>query len=187
MPCKVVEPKDIQGRTISHEDWERTRPSVRALLLRQQEIIAEFAKRIEELEARLGQNLQKPNRPPSSDPPQQRAKRNKSKEEGKPGAKKGHKGSQQPLFEPTRTWPVPPDRCACGCREFRDLKPFHTHQHIELPEIEMQITHFVLYEGECSSCGSPNKGEIPQGFQVGYGPRLTGFVGELSGSQRSSR
>ncbi|NLI83721.1 MAG: IS66 family transposase [Deltaproteobacteria bacterium] len=187
MPSKPFEPDITQSLTISHEDWERTPPSVRAVLVRQQEIIAEFAKRIEELEARLGQNSQNSNRPPSSDPPPQRVKRKKSKGAGKPGAKKGHKGSQQSLLEPTRTVPVPPDRCACGCREFRDLKPFHTHQHIELPEIEMQITHFVLYEGECSSCGSPNKGEIPQGFQVGYGPRLTGFVGELSGGQRSSR
>ena len=187
MPSSPSEPNAAQGLTVPHEDWEQTPSSVRALVLRQHEIIGQLVNRVEELEARVGQNSQNSNRPPSSDPPQQRTKRKKSKGKGKPGAKKGHKGCQQSLLEPTKTVPIPPKPCGCGCQEFRGLKPFHTHQHIELPEIEMQITHFVLYEGDCTACGRTSKGLIPEGFGVGYGPRLTGFVGELSGSQRSSR
>ncbi len=187
MPSKTPEPDVKQSLTVPHEDWERTPVSVQALVLRQQEIIEQLLKRVEELEARLGQTSQNSNRPPSSDAPQQRVKRKKSKEKGKPGAKKGHKGCQQSLLEPTQTVTVPPKLCKCGCQRFGDLKPFHTHQYIELPKIEMLITHFVLYAGKCADCGCTCKGAIPEGFEVGFGPRLTGFVGELSGSQRSSR
>jgi transposase len=176
-------PKDL---LISEEDWKQTPPAVRALVLQQHELIAQLIKRVEELEARLGQNSQNSSRPPSSDPPYQRDKR-ESKGTGKPGAKKGHKGHQQALLTPTEVVPVPPKPCECGCQQVENLKAFYTHQHIELPEIEMQITHFVLQEGKCMACGRTCKGVVPEGFQVGYGPRFTGLIGELSASQRSSR
>jgi transposase len=51
----------------------------------------------------------------------------------------------------------------------------------------MEVTHFVLYEGQCADCGQTNKATVPEGFEVVYGPRFTGLVGELSVSQRSSR
>ena len=121
---------------ISEEDWKETPPSVRALILQQREFIRQLIQRVEELEAKLGQNSQNSSRPPSSDPPYQRDKR-ESKGTGKPGAKKGHKGHQQSLLTPTKEVPVPPKTCECGGQ--------------------------------------------------GYGPRLTGLIGELSGGQRSSR
>jgi len=175
-----------EGLPITEEDWKQTPPSVRALVLWQHELIQQLIKRVEELEAKLGQNSQNSNRPPSSDAPHQRAKR-ESKGTGKPGAIKGHKGHQQSLLTPTRVVPVPPKLCVCGHHEFTNHKAYYTHQHIELPEIEMQITHFVLQEGECTACRRISKGVAPEGFQVGYGPRLTGLIGELSGSQRGSR
>ena len=175
-----------KGFPLSEGDWKQTPPTVRALVLQQHELITQLTKRVEELEAKLGQNSRNSNRPPSTDPPYQKIK-SESKGKGKPGAKQGHKGHQQSLLTPTEVVPVLPKPCDCGCQEFENLRAFYTHQHIELPEIEMQITHFVLQEGECTSCGRICKGVVPEGFQVGYGPRLTGFVGELSGSQRSSR
>ena len=54
-------------------------------------------------------------------------------------------------------------------------------------KIEMQITHFILLEGACTSCGKVGRGRVPEGFEVGYGERLTALVGELSGGQRCSR
>ena len=175
-----------KGLPISEEDWQQTPPAVRALVLYQNEIIVQLIKRVEELEAKLGQNSKNSNRPPSSDGPYQRQKR-ASKGTGKPGAQKGHKGHQQSLLTPSKVVPVPPSPCDCGCQEFENLRVFYTHQHIELPEIEMQITHFVLQEGRCRACAKIGKGTVPDGFQVGYGPRFTGLIGELSGSQRSSR
>lgn len=175
-----------EGLPISEADWRQTPPSVRAFILWQQELIANLAKRVEELEAKLGQNSNNSNRPPSSDSPYQKGKR-ESKGSGKPGAKKGHKGHQQSLLTPNETIAVPPKLCDCGCQEFENVKPFYTHQHIELPEVPMQVTHFILQKGACTNCGKICQGTVPEGFQVGYGERLTALIGELSGCQRCSR
>jgi transposase len=175
-----------EGLPISEADWKQTPLSVRVFILWQQELIAKLTKRVEELEAKLGQNSKNSNRPPSTDPPYQREKR-ESKGTGKPGAKQGHKGHRQSLLTPTESVPVPPKPCNCGGQEFEDLRPFYTHQHIELPEIPVQVTHFILQEGECTVCGKTCRGKVPEGFQVGYGERLTALVGELSGAQRCSR
>jgi len=83
-----------KGLPISEEDWKQTPPSVRAFILVQQELIIRLTKRVEELEAKLGQNSNNSNQPPSSDSPYQREKRD-SKGTGKPGAKIGHKGHRQ--------------------------------------------------------------------------------------------
>jgi transposase len=175
-----------EGLPITVEDWKQTPLSVRAFILQQQELIGQLIQRVEELEAKLGLNSKNSNRPPSSDPPWQRAKR-ESKGTGKPGAIPGHKGHRQALLEPTQVVPIPPKLCVCGHYEFTNHNPYYTHQHIELPEIEMRIIYFVLQEGECLACGRIGKGVAPEGFHVGHGPRLTGLIGELSGSQRSSR
>jgi transposase len=58
---------------------------------------------------------------------------------------------------------------------------------IELPEIQMAVTHVVLHETRCLRCGHLLKAELPAEDRDGYGPRLTALIGELSGSQRDSR
>jgi transposase len=51
----------------------------------------------------------------------------------------------------------------------------------------MDIQHFILHQGTCSSCGRTLKAQIPSAHQAGYGPRLTALVGQLAGMHRSSR
>ena len=50
--------------------------------------------------------------------------------------------------------------------------PYHTHQVIELPEIQMAVMHVVLHEGHCPGCGRLLKAELPAKYRYGYGPRL---------------
>ena len=68
-----------EGLPITEEDWKQTPPSVRALVLWQHELIQQLIKRVEELEAKLGQNSQNSNRPPSSDahPPTKERRENR--------------------------------------------------------------------------------------------------------------
>ena len=72
---------------------------------------------------------------------------------GKPGAQKGHKGSRYQLLKPTKEVPVVPETCSCGHREFTGCRPYYTHQHLELPEVKLEVTHFTLHQGACASCG----------------------------------
>jgi transposase len=106
---------------------------------------------------------------------------------GKRGGRQGHRGSGPILLEPTDVQVVHPAACECGHSGLVTSVPYHTHQVIELPPIEMQITHFELHQGYCLSCGQLLKAKVPNGFETGYGPRLSALIGELSGMHGTSR
>jgi transposase len=138
------------------------------------------------LEAHASQNSSNSDRPPSSDLPY--AKRPASAgAQGRPGAKPGHPGHGQALLVPTEVIALKPEACGCGQQEFPAPTPYYTHQVIELPEIQMAVTHVVLHETRCPWCGRLLKAELPAEYRYGYGPRLTALIGELSGGQRDSR
>ena len=143
-------------------------------------------KKIEELTSRVNQDSKNSNRPPSSDSPFKKATSRKETR-AKPGARKGHDGHGPVLLNPNKTVPVKPEQCECGNTDFHKTYPYYTHQEVELPPIEMQITHFVLLEGICPRCGKLVKAAIPKEHANGYGPRLTALIAEISGPDRNSR
>ncbi|MGH8072198.1 MAG: IS66 family transposase [Candidatus Entotheonellia bacterium] len=166
--------------------WEQTLLMMRQLIVQLLTVIQQQAARIAALEARLSQNSSNSDRPPSSAPPY--AKRPaRSGAQGQPGAKPGHPGHRQVLLIPTEVLAVQPEACPCGQREFPETTPYYTHQIIELPEIQMAVTHVVLHEARCPQCGRSLKAALPVEYRYGHGPRLTALIGELSGPQRSSR
>jgi transposase len=168
------------------EDWERTPASIQLFVAGQQKSIDALTKRVEELEARLNRNSSNSNQPPSSDSPYKKGTADSGKK-GKAGSKKGRKGHRQKLLKATETKDIHPKQCTCGCTDFDDLKPYYTHQHIELPEIVMLVIHFVLYKGRCRSCGRINKGYVPKEYETGYGSRLSALIVELAGMAGNSR
>ena len=121
---------DDQALPFSAEDWGKTPESVKQHVLNLCKIISEHLKtvadlrdKVEKLEARLNQNSSNSNRPPSSDSPYQKEKATESKKKGKSGRKKGRKGSRQKLLSATETREIPPERCECGCTDFKRLEP----------------------------------------------------------------
>ena len=45
----------------------------------------------------------------------------------------------------------------------------------------------MLHQGRCLLCGTLRKASLPPEQRSGYGPRLTGFIGELAGVVGASR
>lgn len=170
----------------SKDDWEKTPAIVRLFVVTQHKTNETLTKRVEELEARLNRNSSNSNQPPSCDSPYRKST-DESKKKRKAGGKKGRKGHRQKLLEATDSRNIPPDRCRCGCCEFDNVQPYYTHQHIELPQVVMEVTHFVLYKGRCRCCGKVNKGYVPHGYQTGFGPRLSALIVELAGMAGNSR
>jgi transposase len=166
--------------------WEQTPPVVRQAMVHLLDVIHHQAERIAVLEARVSQNSRNSDRPPSSDPPYEK-RTARTGVQGKPGAKPGHPGHRQALLRPTERIEVKPESCACGQWEFPTTTPSYTHQVIELPEIQMAVTHVVLHETRCPRWDRLLKAELPAAYRYGYGPRLTALLGELSGGQRNSR
>jgi len=163
-------------------DWDQVPPSVQVFLI-------SLLRRIEALEAKLSENSQNSSRPPSSDSPYRKPRSKKksgaAKDKKKRGARKGHKGARQVLLEPSKVVDVPPGACKhCGGTEILDPKPYHTLQHIEMPEPRVEVTHHHLLQGRCACCGHTVKAlidQVPAPYRVGFGPRLTAVVGFLSG------
>jgi len=171
------------------EDWEKTPITVRLYvehkIAEQQKVIEALIKRVDELEARLNRNSSNSNQPPSTDSPFK--KRGKKMRTGKAGGKKGHKGHRQIMLEPGKTEHLKPGRCTCGNKDFPDAIPYYTHQYIELPEIKMEVTHFVLYRGACPCCGKISKASLPREYRIGYGARLSATIAQMAGGQGDSR
>lgn len=186
-------------RNFSNHDWENTPDVVKkefeqlekwVLQLRDEN--EQLRERLYKLEVTANKDSSNSSKPPSSDSPyKKRSYPNKKTEvasnNGKTGAQVGHQGHRQKLMEPTEVIPVYPDKCECGCKEFKNQTSFYTHQQIELPEIKMDVTHFVLYQGDCIDCGKKVKASVPKEHRTGYGPRLSAFIGEISGMQGNSR
>lgn len=174
------------GLPLDATSWEQTPLVVRQVVVQLLAVIQQQQARIAALEARVSPNSSTSARPPSSDPPFVTPS-SSAPTQGTPGAKPGQPGHRQALLEPTEVIAVTPDACAGGQQEVPTTPPYYTHQVIELPEIQMTVTHVVLHEGPCPGCGRLLTAELPAEDRYGYGPRLPALIGELSGGQRGSR
>jgi transposase len=186
----------VAKRPFNDLAWLTTPEPVRAYiialeqaLLNQQRQLDKLELRTSTLESRANQNSQNSSKPPSSDSPFDKPKKRRKKSKRKRGGQKGHKGHQQQILAPSKTKKLIPDQCDCGklVLDRQSVTPYYTHQHIELPEIKMDVTHFVLHKGRCQRCGNTVTAQIPKRFQTGYGPRLSAVITELSGSHGASR
>ena len=189
-----MEPK----RPFTELEWNLTPEPVRRYIRYLEQALSalqqqtrDHEKRIEKLEVQAGKNSQNSSKPPSSDSPFDRADRKKKSKKSNrtKGAQKGHKAHRQQMLEPTETNPLMPERCQCGHSDFQGcrMEPFYTHQQIELPEIAMEVSHWVLHRCRCPKCGKAVKAALPAGVRTGYGPRLSALVAELSGVKAMSR
>ncbi len=187
-----MEPK----RPFSLAEWLAIPEAVRNYIESQDQAIVhlmsevkQLGKRIEQLENRLNQNSQNSNKPPSSDGPFKQPQKKSDKKKRKRGAQKGHKGYRQQMLKPNRVEKIQPRQCSCGNCDFTGsrLKAFYTHQVIELPKIQMDVTHYILQQGKCLKCGKTVKATLADEIQSGYGPRFSALMAELSGTEGMSR
>lgn len=183
------------NRDFSYADWAATPESVKKAYVTLEKwaltLLAERQK-LEDLlyktEVKVNRNSSNSSKPPSSDNPyKERVKKTDQKPTGKPGGKPGHKGHRQKLMEPTEVVPILPKECKCGGKKFKNIKSFYIHQEAELPEIKLNITHFILHKGDCVECGQTVKADPPKEHRTGFGPRLSGLIGEIAGIQGNSR
>lgn len=170
------------------QDWEETPPAVQAYLHTVRDALGQLQDRVETLEARLKQNSTTSSQPPSADSPYKKPRRRTtSTAPRKAGGKPGHQGHRQRLLTPTRVVEVRPGPCVCGNPTFAVTSPYYTHQVIELPPIAMEVTHWVLHQGWCQTCGRWGQAHVPAEQASGYGPRFSALLGELAGTYGNGR
>jgi transposase len=178
------------------DDWQATPEPVKQYIRTLEETIVQLLSKIDQLEKRIevlenksNKNSQNSSKPPSSDSPYKRPEKKIQKSRRKRGAQKGHKGYRQKQLKPTEKNQIFPEPCDCGCSKIApgSLKPYYTHQVIELPEIDMDVLHVILTKGICWHCGKIVKAVIPKEHRTGYGSRFSALIAEMSGIQGNSR
>jgi transposase len=188
-----MEPQSEPANTVwpfpfTPQDWEQTPPAVQTYLRTVRDELGQLHDRVETLEARLHQDSTTSHRPPSSDNPYKKPRqRTTATTPRKAGGKPGHPGHHQVLLPPTTVKELRPERCACGNTPFALTTPYHTHQVLELPLIEMEVTHWVLHQGWCRDCGRWTKAQLPAEHTIGCGPRFSALMGELAGTYGNGR
>ena len=176
----------------SPQAWAQTPDAVQAhVLTLQTQLHAlqqqhhQLQHQVDTLQGRLDKTSTTSRKPPSSDSPFTKPTRRPSS--SKRGARKGHPGVGATLLEPTDVQHVYPAPCACGHGKRGLPTLYHTHQVIELPPIELAITHLRLHQAHGGGCGALLKASIPSQHTTGYGPRFTALLGALGGMHRNAR
>lgn len=182
----------IRSVPFSQAEWERTPSTVQAHLVALDTTVStlevqlqQLQQQVDQLQGRLDQTSSTSSKPPSSDSPFKPRKLRQSS--GQRGGKKGPPGAGPKLLEPTAVEVVLPPSCSCGHAVVSAPTPYRTHQVLELPPIEMEITHFLLHQATCLGCGRTLSAEVPPAHASGYGPCLSALIGEMAGIQGTSR
>ena len=181
-------------RPFTEIEWAATSPTVRQYIemleksiFHLSETIADLNGRTEKLERRV---IGIPKIPVSRllrmDHMPSRIARRKSPENRK-AAKKVIPSIGSKCSKPTDTIPVQPMECSCRCKTIKKMQPFYTHQQIEFPAIDLDVTHYVLHKGYCNNCGKTLSATLSKEQGFGYGPRMSALIAELSGIQGASR
>src|ERR1700679_1969130 len=166
-----------------------------ALILAQADVISRqtaqidvLAKRVEDLEAKLGKPPKTPDN--SSMPPSQGQKPNRA-ERRAAKKRKGHPGAFRALSEnPDRVVEARADACPhCDhALSAADQDAFHAYDHIELPPIKPVVTRIHRHRGTCPCCRRGFSAPVPEGMAPGspFGPGLAALVLHLHVTQAIS-
>jgi transposase len=164
----VIGPPDLSSLTSAEKD---------ALILAQTEMIAWLAKRIAELETKLGQP---PKTPDNSSLPPSKGWKASGEATSKPKGK-AHKGSCRVLHpHPSRTLDVRARQCPHCAADVSAVmqSALERYDRIELPQIKPDVTRVVLHGGICPCCARRFKARPPEGLEAGspFGPNLRAFL-----------
>ena len=172
-----------------------------ALAAREREIqqlraeVEQLTKLVAKLQEKLGQNSRNSSKPPSSDSPGDKPKRNRGdgKKKRKRGARKGHKGHHRVrLPEPQVDEIVDhfPPQCE-NCWEPLPETPDPNaswHQTTEIPPIKPHTKEDRWHEVECPCCQHRTRAKRAKDFVASpFGPRLCAIIALLTGVFHVSR
>lgn len=146
--------------------------------------------RVKELEAKLGENSQNSDKPPSSDPPYSKAsgKGKKGNSGRRSGGQPGHKGSSLELSSEVDEVEIHRAQVCEGCgHELRGeaVMDYLIRQVYDIPEIEMRVVEHRAEVKGCSCCGAKVVGSFPPEASglVQYGSNLRALVSYMHNHQ----
>ena len=147
-------------------------------------VIEKMQVEIDELKAKLNENSQNSNRPPSSDGfNKPNPKPAFSGQKKKRGGQKGHRGNTLKRVEtPDVVIDCEPLDCHCGNPQWSlEIEITDARQVFELPEPRLEVVEYRRIKRKCR-CGRTSCGEFPEKVlaPVQYGERVQALVAMLS-------
>lgn len=160
------------------ETIEECHSLIRNLLL----VIEKMQTEIDELKARLKENSQNSNRPPSSDG-LTKPKPAFSKKKGFRGGQRGHLGKTLKMVaEPDLVIDCEPRGCECGTMKLHcKSEVVERRQVFDLPEPRLEVVEYRRVKRKCE-CGKTVSGKFPASVlaSVQYGLKVQAMVSLLS-------
>ena len=155
--------------------------------------LASLQTRVQELEARLGQNSTNSSRPPSSDPPGAPPRPSAGPTGRRRGGQPGHPPHQRALVPPEQVdqviahWPTHCRGCPASLGPQAVGEPVR-HQVTELPPVRAVVIEHQVQHVRCGGCGTTTCAVLPADVPAGaFGPYFQATVAVLSGRYRLSR
>jgi transposase len=178
---------------LSPELWERIPPEAQAYIRALEAKVTAWEAMVQQLREQLQQTSRTSSRPPSSDPPQARAKRPRRAPSGRrPGGQPGHEGHARglvPVEQVAVVVSVKPERCR-RCQQplqGEDRQP-QRRQVTEIPPVKPVVTEYQLHQLVCPACGEATRAEVPPGAPIGgFGPRLQAIAALCTGAYHLSK
>ena len=167
--------------------------SERARVAELEACVAQLSKQLAKALEHLGQNSSNSNKPPSSDPPN--AKQAKKKTKGRHrGGQKGHRGSRRELLPPEQVdevvdlFPAECESCWKPLRQSPD-KFAKRYQLTDLKPLALHTTEWRRHAVVCPCCGYKTRAKYDPDVisRLSFGPKLMAVVALLTGVYHLSR
>lgn len=185
---------DLPSDDASREDLRELVIRALTVVEEQKKTIAEQTRRIEELEAKLRKDSGNSSKPPSSDAPWSKRRRQRRPSSGrKQGGQPGHEGTSRAQFDTSAVDQVVDHRATtCPCCGGSDLvaadRPPVRHQVTDVPLLPAEVVEHRRHRSRCRSCGAAVLAPLPPSVpKSSFGPRLQALVAEATGVFRLSR
>lgn len=116
-------------------------------------------------------------------------KKKKSGSGLKAGGQIGHKGNSRIKEEPDEIIEIKLESKYCECGgEIGILKDKHIHRHIDIPEINPEVSEYHIEKGRCRKCNKRAKGKLPEGIDNDlFGNKIKAIIASLSGFYKNSK
>lgn len=180
----IEKPKAISLiEEISDEDWANTPESIKRVI----KVLLDREKLLQE---KVNVNPQNSSQPPSSqehkDPKAHREPSKRSR-----GGQPGHSKHERKLYDEAECTEIIhhyPEACQkCGSTLLPEQNSeAYRHQIVDIPEIKPEVVEHRFHQCTCQNCGHQTRAWDKNVIDNGYGNRLRGLVGLLSGMYRQS-
>jgi len=196
LPVRPSRPSSLSAALKQLDECWEMMESLRSLQQEHEQLKQAFAEqqqRLEEVVSQLNSSSRNSSKPPSSDTPEQKAKRPRQRQPSprQKGGQPGHPRHERALLPEQEVDQIrryyPQAQCPCGGAVVMEQQPRYRHQLWDIIPPRWQVTEHQFYHGSCQHCGqscfSPWPDWVPSG-QMGAG--LISWIGLLSGQYHLS-